>query len=46
MQKLAIVGDGKWESLALMFTAKGLRPFPIEYFPSGQDNAARAWLRD
>jgi hypothetical protein len=46
VQKLAIVGDGKWESLALMFTAKGLRPFPIEYFPSGHDNAARAWLRD
>ena len=45
VRRMAIVGDGKWEPLALMFTARGLRPFPIEYFPSGQDAAARAWLR-
>ena len=45
VRTMAIVGDGKWESFALMFTAKGFRPFPIEYFPTGQDTAARAWLR-
>jgi hypothetical protein len=29
-----------------MFTAKGLRPFPIEYFPSGQESKARSWLKE
>ena len=34
----------KWEDLALMFTAKGLRKFPIEYFEPSQMAQARAWL--
>jgi hypothetical protein len=41
---MAIVGDRKWDDLALMFTAKGLRAFPIEYFEPAQLGAARAWL--
>jgi SpoIIAA-like len=42
--KLAIVGDRKWEELALMFTAQGLRDFPIEYFELADTAGARAWL--
>lgn len=42
--KLAIVGEKKWEELSLLFTAKGMRPFPIEYFPPNEEAQARAWL--
>jgi hypothetical protein len=44
IERMAIVGDRKWEELALMFTAKGLREFPIEYFAPSDAAAARAWL--
>lgn len=42
IRKMALVADQRWESLALMFTAKGHRPFPIECFTS--QIAARTWL--
>jgi len=42
--KLAIVGDRKWEDLALIFAAKGLRQFPIEYFPPAELARAQEWL--
>lgn len=42
--KMAIVGERKWADLALLFTAKGLRTFPIEYFEPAQLDGARAWL--
>jgi len=45
VRKMAMVADVRWEALALMFTAKGLRPFPIEYFRTGQEAEARAWLK-
>jgi hypothetical protein len=44
IEKMAVVGDKKWEELALAFTAKGLRPFPIEYFQPADMASARAWL--
>jgi hypothetical protein len=44
IEKMAIVGEKRWEDLALMFTAKGLRPFPIEYFTPGELAKARIWL--
>jgi hypothetical protein len=44
VEKMAIVGDKKWKDLALLFTAKGLRPFPIEYFAPGEQAKAQAWL--
>jgi hypothetical protein len=44
IEKMAIVGDKKWEELALLFTAKGLRDFPIEYFQSAELKQAHAWL--
>lgn len=42
--KLAMVGEKKWEELSLVFTAKGMRPFPIEYFAPNEEALARAWL--
>ncbi len=44
IEKIAIVGDRKWEDLAYAFTLKGLRPFPIEYFKDGESEAAEHWL--
>jgi len=44
IERMAIVGERKWEELALLFTAKGLRSFPIQYFDPAQLAAARAWL--
>ena len=44
IEKMAIVGEKKWEELALIFAAKGLRDFPIEYFQPAELNRARAWL--
>jgi len=44
IERMAIVGERKWADQALMFTAKGLRPFQIEYFEPAQIAAARAWL--
>jgi hypothetical protein len=42
--KMAIVGERRWEELASAFTAKGMRPFPIEYFSPDAIELARAWL--
>ena len=44
IEKMAIVGDRKWEELALVFSNKDLRQFPIEYFGSSESEQARAWL--
>lgn len=45
IRKMAIVGDTRWKDLVVIFTAKRMRPFPIEYFPSGQTAEALAWLK-
>ena len=44
LQKMAIVGDEKWRDLVTLFTLKGLRPVPIEYFESAEEEKARQWL--
>ncbi|SMF95371.1 SpoIIAA-like [Methylomagnum ishizawai] len=44
MNRLAIVGDLKWRDGALLFFLKGLLPFPIEFFKTGQEAFAEAWL--
>lgn len=45
IHRMAIVADVRWEQLAMLFTARGLRPFPIRYFATGQEGDARAWLK-
>ena len=44
IEKIAIVGDQKWEELAMMFVGKGVRPIPIEYFTAAELPKARLWL--
>jgi len=47
IDKFAIVGDAeRWEDLAYAFTAKGLRPVPIEFFGHTEMSTARRWLVD
>jgi hypothetical protein len=44
IEKMAIVGDKKWEDLVLVFAGKGFRKFPLEYFQPADLAQARAWL--
>ena len=44
LKKMAIVGDEKWRDLVTLFTLKGLRPVPIEYFGPAEEEKARQWL--
>jgi hypothetical protein len=46
IRKMAIVGEKRWENLVLVFTAKPLRPFPIEYFQPPELARARTWLAE
>lgn len=45
IRKMAVVGERQWEGLAMAFTAKGIRPFPIGFFDTGRVDDARAWLQ-
>jgi len=44
IEKMAFVGDRKWEDLILLFSNKSFRQFPIEYFGASESEQARAWL--
>jgi hypothetical protein len=46
IERIAIVGNERWRSEALMFAGADLRRAPVEYFASSSsdDGAARAWL--
>ncbi len=44
IKKMAIVGEEKWQDLALMSVGFGFRNFPIEYFQTDELDLAKAWL--
>jgi hypothetical protein len=44
IEKLAIVGDKKWHETAVIFTGKGVRRIPIEFFETADLEKARAWI--
>ena len=44
VERIAIVGDAKWRSHALMFAAAGLRRAPVQFFSEDDLPSARAWL--
>jgi hypothetical protein len=44
IERIAIVGEGKWRDEALMFTGAGLRKTPVQYFEPHEADRARAWL--
>ena len=46
MEKIAIVGDRKWEDFALIFTGKNYRECPVEYFQPEEIPQAQAWLME
>jgi hypothetical protein len=43
-RRIAIVGEGRWKDLALLFAGKGVRHVDIEYFFPPELDKARAWL--
>jgi hypothetical protein len=45
IEKIALVGNPKWEERMLMFTGAGLRRAPVRYFTPEQLAAARDWVR-
>jgi hypothetical protein len=44
IDRIAIVGQERWRSLALMFAIADLRKAPVEFFPESALAEARAWL--
>jgi hypothetical protein len=44
VDKIAIVGDPKWESEMLIFAGAGFRQGQVKFFPPSQLAQARAWL--
>lgn len=46
INKMAIVGDEKWQDLVEVFTLKGLRSIPIEYYSTDNEQQARDWLAE
>jgi hypothetical protein len=44
IERIAIVGDSKWRSEALMFAAAGLRRAPVKFFSEDDLASARVWL--
>ena len=44
--RLAVVGDGRWETEALEFLAVGQRSGTIRFFATAQEPQACAWLAD
>src|SRR5262245_13201232 len=44
IERIAIVGEERWRSLALMFANADLRKGPVEYFAEDSVADARAWL--
>ena len=44
IERIAIVGDERWRSEALMFASADLRRAPVEFFSESALAEARAWL--
>ena len=44
IEKMAIVGDPKWESRMLMFSGAGFRRAPVKFFSRDRIAEAQEWL--
>lgn len=44
IERIAIVGENRWRSEALMFAAADLRRAPVAFFGGSDVDAARDWL--
>lgn len=45
-EKIAVVGDLRWEAQVLAFTGASLRKGPVKCFSDADESAARAWLAE
>ena len=45
-EKIAIVGNPRWEAEVLAFAGAGLRKGPVKFFPETSESDARAWLAE
>ena len=46
IEKIAVVAEGEWKDMILMFIGAGRRQAAVEFFLPGQDKDARDWLQD
>jgi len=44
--RIAVVGNPRWEAQVLAFTGAGLRKGPVKFFPETAESEARAWLAE
>jgi hypothetical protein len=44
IEKIAVVGNPRWEAEILAFAGAGLRKAPVKCFPETAESEARAWL--
>jgi hypothetical protein len=44
LTRIAIVGEERWRSEALMFAAADLRRGPVEFFVPSEMDTAQTWL--
>jgi len=44
IEKIAIVGEKRWQEPAVIFAGQGLRSVDIRYFAPSEIAAARAWI--
>lgn len=44
IEKIALVGDRKWEDLVSAFVGKGIRSVDIRYFNPSEIDEARTWI--
>jgi hypothetical protein len=45
-EKIAIVGDPRWEAEVLAFAGAGFRKGPVKFFPDTAESEARTWLAE
>ena len=45
-EKIAVVGNPRWEAQVLAFTGAGLRKGPAKFFSETEESEARAWLAE
>jgi hypothetical protein len=46
INKIAIVAEARWETLALAFAGAGVRRAPVKFFPPNELEQARNWLAE
>ena len=45
-EKIAVVGNPRWEAQVLAFAGAGWRKGPVKMFPETEESKARAWLAE